>query len=148
MANRSTSTETKEPGDATKRDGMTHHNRPAVQSFLDRFATAMTSGNSKAVAELWEAPAFVIDDRATIAVPDLDAVVRFFAGAKDQYNAKGIIKTKAEIVHSQAQQRRRVQAPRRPDARCRTSDAAWRTRQELTSPRRWPAFGVARARDP
>lgn len=78
---------------------MTHHNRPAVQSFLDRFAAAMTSGNAKALAELWEAPALVIDDRATIAVPDLDAVERFFAGAKDQYNAQGIITTKAEIVN-------------------------------------------------
>lgn len=58
----------------------------------------MTSGDTKAVAQLWEAPAFVIDEHASIAVPDLDAVERFFAGAKDQYNAQGITTTQAEIT--------------------------------------------------
>lgn len=108
MTPRSTSTEPRQPNDAKSatsqrdtvapRGGVTHHDRAAVQSFLDRFAKAMTIGDTKAVAQLWEAPAFVIDDRNTIAVPDLDAVESFFAGAKDQYNAQGITTTKAEIL--------------------------------------------------
>lgn len=81
-----------------QRGGVAHRDRAAVQSFLDRFARAMTSGDTKAVAQLWEAPAFVIDDQATMAVPDLGAVESFFAGAKDQYNGQGITTTQAEIL--------------------------------------------------
>ena len=51
--------------------------RAAVQDYLDRFATAMTSGDTKTVASLCGVPAFVIgknearvvesdDDRATV----------------------------------------------------------------------------------
>ncbi|HEU5076324.1 MAG TPA: hypothetical protein VFU02_19160 [Polyangiaceae bacterium] len=108
MTPRSPNTEPKKPvassGGASGRDtnaqrgGVTHHDAAEVQHFLDRFAKAMTSGDAKAVARLWEAPAFVIDEHASIAVPDLDAVERFFAGAKDQYNAQGITTTKAEIL--------------------------------------------------
>lgn len=108
MTPRSTSSEPQKPSDRANgtsqrgrgapRGGVTHHDRAAVQSFLDRFAKAMTGGDTKAVAELWEPPAFVIDDQAAIAVADLGEVERFFAGAKDQYNAKGITTTQAEIV--------------------------------------------------
>jgi len=83
---------------SAQRDGMTQRDHAEVQRFLDRFASAMTSGDTHAVAQLWEAPAFVIDDRDSIAVPNLEAVEHFFAGAKDQYNAQGITTTKAEIV--------------------------------------------------
>jgi len=108
MASRSNSTETGKPRDATRnasqrdrsaqRDEMAQHARSLVQRFLDRFASAITTGNTKAVAELWETPAFVIDDRAAIPVADLEEVERFFQGAKDQYNAQGITTTKAEIL--------------------------------------------------
>ena len=81
-----------------QRDATPQRDRAEVQRFLDRFAQAMTSGDTHAVAQLWEAPAFVIDDRDSIAVPSLEAVEHFFAGAKDQYNAQGITTTKAEIA--------------------------------------------------
>jgi hypothetical protein len=108
MPHRSTSTETKNKQGATRdesqrdkgarRGAMAHQDASEVQDFLDRFALAMTSGDTKAVSELWEAPAFVIDENTTIAVSSLGEVERFFAGAKDQYNERGITTTKAEIV--------------------------------------------------
>jgi hypothetical protein len=72
--------------------------RAEVQEYLDQFARAITSGDVSSIAELWETPAFVIDDRAAIPVSDIAEVERFFAGAKDQYNARGITTTKAEIL--------------------------------------------------
>src|SRR5688572_21970737 len=103
MPHRSTSTENKRkqaaataersPDEKTRRRGSSQHDSSSIQEFLDRFATAMTSGDTEAVSELWEAPAFVIDEQASIAVSSLDDVERFFAGAKDQYNERGITTT-------------------------------------------------------
>jgi hypothetical protein len=94
--------ETKRPGARQEKGAsggrMASHDAANVQRFLDRFAKAMTSGDTKAVAELWEAPAFVIDEQATIPVSSLADVERFFAGSKDQYNERGITTTKAEIL--------------------------------------------------
>lgn len=86
------------PQDPSARRGdVTHHDRNAVQSFLDHFATAITSGDAKTIAQLWETPAFVIDERAAFAVSDPAEVEKFFAGSKDQYNAQGVTSTRAEI---------------------------------------------------
>jgi hypothetical protein len=86
--------------DATsaQRDILEHRDRAKVQDYLDRFGEAITSGDVSAIAALWETPAFVIDDRAAIPVASIGEVEKFFAGAKDQYNAQGITKTKAEIL--------------------------------------------------
>lgn len=107
MAHRSVGSESKAQPEATRgkpqqdasaqRGDVTRHDRRAVQDFLDRFATAITSGDAKTTAELWETPAFVIDERAAFAVSDAAEVEKFFAGSKDQYNAQGVTTTRAEI---------------------------------------------------
>lgn len=71
--------------------------RASVQDYLDRFATAMTSGDTKTMARLWGVPAFVIGPNMAKAVQSEDEVEEFFSGAKDMYNERGIIDTRAEI---------------------------------------------------
>src|SRR5215207_9391345 len=67
--------------------------RASVQDYLDRFATAMTSGDIKTVASLWGVPAFVIGKNEARVVESESEVEQFFAGAKDMYNERGIIDT-------------------------------------------------------
>jgi len=68
-----------------------------VQELLDRFARAMTSGDGRAAAALWETPALVLGDDMARAVGSAAEVEAFFGGAKEQYNRLGIVDTRAEI---------------------------------------------------
>ena len=71
--------------------------RASVQAFMDRFARALTAGDGEAVADLWETPAFVLGSGMARAVLAREEVVEFFAGAKEQYNSRGIADTRAEL---------------------------------------------------
>ena len=68
-----------------------------VQTFLDRYARAVTAGTGKAIAELWAVPGLIMGDRSVRAVSALREVEQFFVGARDQYQALGIVTTRAEI---------------------------------------------------
>lgn len=70
----------------------------SVQLYLDRFAEAMTSGDTKTMAKLWGVPAFVIGTHEARVVQSEDEVEQLFAGAKDMYNERGIFATRAEIL--------------------------------------------------
>lgn len=70
----------------------------SVQLYLDRFATAMTTGDTKTMTELWGVPAFVIGEHDARVVQSEAEVEQFFAGSKDMYNERGIVDTRAEIV--------------------------------------------------
>lgn len=70
----------------------------SVQAYLDRYSEAMTSGDTKTLAKLWGVPAFVIGAMEARVVQSEDEVVEFFAGAKDAYNQRGIVGTRAEIT--------------------------------------------------
>lgn len=71
--------------------------REDVQGYLDRFTRAVTSADTKTLAKLWEVPAFVIGAEHSRVIQSLDEVEEFFAGAKDLYNERGIVDTRAEI---------------------------------------------------
>jgi hypothetical protein len=71
---------------------------PKVQAFLDRFAKAITSGDAATIAAMWATPAYVLSDDAAHALSSREEVAEFFAGGKDQYNARGIVSTRAEIL--------------------------------------------------
>ena len=76
-----------------------HQNaRNDVQQLLDKLGRAVTSGDGKAAAALWEMPALVIGDQQVTAVASAQEVEQFFGGAKEQYNAKGITDTRPEIA--------------------------------------------------
>jgi hypothetical protein len=70
----------------------------SIQDFLDRFARALTAGDGAAVARLWQVPALVIGDDMVKAIASADEVAAFFGGAKDEYNQRGIVDTRGEIV--------------------------------------------------
>ncbi len=75
--------------------------RPAsneVQDLLDRLAQALTTGDGRAVAQLWAAPALVVHDEAVVAVGSLDEIAAFFGGVKEQYMARGIVDTHGDII--------------------------------------------------
>jgi hypothetical protein len=73
------------------------HDIETVAAYLDRFAHALTSGDGKTIATMWETPSFVIGDDMAKNVASSEEVEAFFAGAKDQYNQRGIVDTKAVI---------------------------------------------------
>lgn len=73
-------------------------NESEIQEILDRLAEAVTEGNGKAVAKMWAVPALVLGDTMARPVSTLLEVEQFFGGAKEQYNARGISDTRAEIV--------------------------------------------------
>ncbi len=70
-----------------------------VQAMLERLAKALTSGDTKAVAGLWAVPALVMSDDMARPVASRDEVEQFFAGARDQYNARGVTDTRPEVEH-------------------------------------------------
>ena len=73
-------------------------NESEIQEILDRLAESVTEGNGKAVAKMWAVPALVLADNMARPVSTLLEVEQFFGGAKEQYNARGITDTRAEIV--------------------------------------------------
>ena len=68
-----------------------------VKQLLEQFARALTSGDGRAIARLWDVPALVIGDEAVHSVASREEVERFFSGAKDQYNEMGIVDTRPDI---------------------------------------------------
>jgi hypothetical protein len=68
-----------------------------IQRFFDKMARALTSGDARAVARMWAVPALVMGDVMVQAVGSAEAVELFFAGAKDEYNSRGITDTRAEV---------------------------------------------------
>ncbi len=72
--------------------------RASIQDYLDRFATAMTTGDTKTMLRLWGVPAFVIGENEARVVQSEAEVEEFFADAKEMYNQRGITDTRPEIV--------------------------------------------------
>jgi len=68
-----------------------------VQDFLDQLALAQTKGDTRALATLWGTPTFVIGDSDERVVQTRAEIEQFFGGAKQQYNARGIVDTRADI---------------------------------------------------
>ena len=71
--------------------------RDQVQGFLDRLARAVTAGDGKTAAALWDVPALVVGDQEARGISSPAEIEQFFGGAKAQYNAQGITDTRAEI---------------------------------------------------
>jgi hypothetical protein len=72
--------------------------RSEVQNVLDRFARAITAGDGRAAADIWETPALVLGDEQVMTVSSPQEVEQFFGGGKEQYNARRITDTRPEIV--------------------------------------------------
>jgi uncharacterized protein (TIGR02246 family) len=70
----------------------------AVRALLERMARALTSGDARAVASLWAAPALIIGPDGTQAVGAIEELAEILGGAKDQYNARGVVDTRPDVV--------------------------------------------------
>ncbi len=68
-----------------------------VHDVLSRVARAVTSGDGAAMAALWEVPAFVIGADSVMAIERTEQISKFFGGAKQQYNDRGIVDTRPDI---------------------------------------------------
>ena len=86
-----------EPSPAAEKRPHVHRDR-SMQDFLDALGRAVTAGDGAAAAALWDVPALVVSDADVMAIESRDQIAQFFGGAKAQYNAKGIVDTRAEIV--------------------------------------------------
>jgi hypothetical protein len=75
-----------------------HDVRGEVQEFLDGLARSLTAGDGKAVATMYEVPALIISDEGVHAITSRDEIATFFAAAKEQYNAQGIVDTRADLI--------------------------------------------------
>jgi hypothetical protein len=72
--------------------------RDEVQQLLDGLARAITAGDGRAAATMWAVPAIVLGDGMAQCITSAEEVERFFSGAKQQYNERGITDTRAEIL--------------------------------------------------
>lgn len=69
-----------------------------VETFLNRFAAALTVGDGVGVAKLWGVPAFAVGADMATPLTDLKQIESFFGGAREQYNARGITGTRPEVL--------------------------------------------------
>jgi hypothetical protein len=69
-----------------------------VQDVLDQIAASITAGDGETVADLWETPGFVIGPSMALVLNSRAECAKMFSGGKEQYNAKGISDTRAEVL--------------------------------------------------
>src|SRR5690242_20069449 len=69
-----------------------------IQDFLETMGEALTGGDTATVVSLWDTPAFVLGDDIVQAVSEPAELAQFFAGAREAYNARGVMNTRPEIV--------------------------------------------------
>lgn len=69
----------------------------AVTRFLQKYAAAMSAGDVKAIAALWDTPAFAVSDQRSRAVGSREEVERFFAAARQQYVSRGMRAARPEV---------------------------------------------------
>ena len=84
--------------DADTRAAAAGPDNSAVREVLDRLAGAVTAGDARAAARLWGTPALVLGDGMAWSVGTRSEIEDFFAGAKQQYNARGIVDTRPDIL--------------------------------------------------
>jgi hypothetical protein len=69
-----------------------------VQDLLSQVARGVTSGDGHAVAMLWEVPAVIISADGVTPVTSREQLASWFGGAKRDYNERGIVDTRADIL--------------------------------------------------
>jgi hypothetical protein len=88
---------------ATKQQGSqpdvprTRASHGEVQELLTRFARAFTTGDGKQAATMWTVPAVIVSADESMLVTSLEQVEKFFGGAQQQYNQRGVTDTRPEI---------------------------------------------------
>ena len=86
------------PQDLGAEPGTSGDATEVVRAYFDGYARALTAGDAATIASLWEAPALVLSDEGSHAVESQNEVRAFFSGAKERYNAHGIVETRAHLL--------------------------------------------------
>lgn len=79
------------PSAAPSKDALVHE-------YLERFARSLTAGETRKLVQMWALPAFVIGDEVVHAIVAPADLEKFFAGAKENYNARGIVDTRPDLL--------------------------------------------------
>jgi hypothetical protein len=69
-----------------------------VQQLFAHMAHALTRGDGRSLATLWETPAMIIENQTVITIESPEQVEGLSAGARQQYVDKGIVDTRPNIV--------------------------------------------------
>lgn len=69
-----------------------------ILDFLEAMGEALTGGDTATVLSLWDTPAFVMGDDIVQVVSEPSELTQFFAGAREAYNARGVMNSRPEIV--------------------------------------------------
>lgn len=69
-----------------------------VQDLLDRYTRALTAGDGRTAASLWETPGYLIGPDLVLAVDHPEVISHFVEEAHESYNAYGIVTRWPEIL--------------------------------------------------
>jgi hypothetical protein len=72
--------------------------RGEVQELLNQVARAVTAGDGNAVAMLWEVPGVIIAADAVTPITSRAQLEAMFGAGKAEYNARGIVDTRPDIL--------------------------------------------------
>ncbi len=72
--------------------------RTEVQDFFDELAHALTAGDGDKVATMYEVPALIISDEGVRAISTTEEIAAFLGVTKREYNAMGVVDTRAEVI--------------------------------------------------
>ncbi|MBA3538661.1 MAG: hypothetical protein H0T79_03460 [Deltaproteobacteria bacterium] len=78
--------------------GLARERAYEVQKFLNGLAKALTAGDGKQIAAMWEVPAMIIGAEDVRVFTSLIEVEVFMGSAKEHYNARGIMNTRAHVL--------------------------------------------------
>jgi hypothetical protein len=73
-----------------------HHSE--LERALTKLCIALTSGDGHAAARLWEVPAFVLGDKMAMPIASMAELEKFFGSARAEYNKRGIVETRPQIL--------------------------------------------------
>jgi len=68
-----------------------------VDAFFTILGRALVEGDALTVATLYETPALLLADAGVQAIARREEVERFFAGARAQYDERGVDSTRADV---------------------------------------------------
>lgn len=68
-----------------------------IVSMLERYGTAVSSGDVPGIVNCWEVPALVLSDEGALAVSEARAIEEFFSQAMGWYQSQGMISTRPEL---------------------------------------------------
>ena len=77
------------------------HDDKAIYALFEQYAHALTTSNAPAMGAQWVLPALLVGDEGARAVLSVLEVETFFVTAARNYLARGVVQTRAEVLHTE-----------------------------------------------